>query len=136
MHFGVLSDPTHFHTKKWVKGLLEAGQKVSVFSFVEGSIPGANCIKIDPKYSLKGNPTYLSFLYSGKRLSRELKEAQIDILNPINMTPYGVWARKAAFRPMVSIAMGADILEYPPKGVDFEIPDERRFLTKTSSQLT
>ncbi|MEM6804387.1 MAG: glycosyltransferase family 4 protein [Bacteroidota bacterium] len=127
MHFGVLSDPTHFHTKKWVKGLLEAGQQVSVFSFVEGEIPGANCVKIEARYALRGTPTYLSFLYSGKRLAQALEEVKVDILNPINMTPYGVWGRKANFHPMVSIAMGADILEYPPRGVGFEIADERRW---------
>jgi len=127
MHFGVLSDPTHFHTKKWVKGLLGTGHEVTVFSFVEGSIPGANCVRIRPRFSKNGTATYLSFLFSGKALNKALQAHKIDILNPINLTPYGVWAKNSHFHPMVSIAMGADILEYPPQEAGFEIPDSRRW---------
>lgn len=131
MHFAVLSDPNHFHTQKWVKGLLEAGQEVSVFSFEKGEIEGANCVRINPRFSRKGQATYLSFLFSGKALLKALQEHQIDILNPINMTPYGVWGRNAHFTPMVSIAMGADILEYPPKDLDL-LPESRRWEKQTT----
>lgn len=133
MHFGVLSDPTHFHTKKWVKGLLSCGQKVTVFSFVKGEIPGATCVYIPPRFAKEGTATYLSFLFTGSALRKALISHKVDILNPINLTPYGVWAKNSGFKPLVSIAMGADILEYPPPGISFDIPDARRW-EKQSTQ--
>ena len=63
----------------------------------------------------KGNYTYLSYLFGGRPLRNALKEHQIQVLNPINITPYGVWALRSRYRPIVAVAMGADILEYPPK---------------------
>ncbi|MDX1906679.1 MAG: glycosyltransferase [Bacteroidia bacterium] len=114
MHIGVLSDPSHFHTQKWVKGLREAGARVTVFSFSPYRLPDVPCVQIVPRYTWRGRITYASYLFSGDRLARALRAAAIDVLNPINVTPYGVWAAGSGFRPVASIAMGADILEYPP----------------------
>lgn len=125
MHIAVLSDPANFHTQKWALALQNAGAEVTVFSFSSAEIPGITCVKIEPGYTLNGNLTYASYLYSKDKLYRELVARRVDLVNPINITPFGVWAARTPFRPIVSIAMGADILEYPPERKNREIPTDR-----------
>jgi glycosyltransferase involved in cell wall biosynthesis len=114
IHIGVLCDPESFHTRKWSAALQRNGARVTVFSFSDSQIEGIDCVKIKPAFAPGGRLNYLSFLYSGRRLAEALHAHEVDVANPINITPYGVWAARSGFRPMVSIAMGADILEYPP----------------------
>lgn len=113
MHIGVLCDPASFHTQKWAQALQRLGASVTVFSFSDKKIPGIHCVQIKP---WGGRLSYIAFLKSGKALAEALAEHRIDILNPINMTPYGIWAARSGFRPIAAVSMGADILEYPPKG--------------------
>jgi glycosyltransferase involved in cell wall biosynthesis len=117
-HIAVLCDPASFHTQKWSQALQRNGAKVTVFSFSDEKIEGINCVKVAPNYTLKGKLTYLSFMYSGQALRQALEAHQVDVLNPINVTPYGVWAARSGFRPLATVSMGADILEYPPKPGD------------------
>ncbi|MEM7375248.1 MAG: glycosyltransferase family 4 protein [Bacteroidota bacterium] len=124
MHIAVLSDPANFHTQKWVKALLDAGVRVTVFSFFDYQIPGVACVKIEPGYTLRGRLTYGSYLYTTDALKKALVEHKVDLVNPINITPFGVWASRAGVGPIVSIAMGADILEYAPTD-DQRIPPDR-----------
>ncbi|MEL6695012.1 MAG: glycosyltransferase family 4 protein [Bacteroidota bacterium] len=135
MHIGVLSDPNNFHTRKWVKGLLSQGAKVTVFSFFEGEIEGATCIRIPPQRTLQGKITYFSYLHSYEDLREALYTHQIDVLNPINVTPYGVWGARTGFRPLVQIAMGADILEYPPTLEELELPTHRLYSSNRTQKL-
>ncbi|MEM6264276.1 MAG: glycosyltransferase [Bacteroidota bacterium] len=113
MHVGVLCSPGSFHTHKWCHGLKRAGAQVTLFSLEQGTCPGIETVYVPPRFSRKGQPSYLSYLFSGDRLLKVLQEYQVDVLNPINITPFGVWADRSGFRPLVSVAMGADILEYP-----------------------
>ena len=116
MHIAVLSEPTSFHTKKWTKALRAAGAQVTVFSFSDATLPDVNCVKVTPRFAPKGEITYGSYLYSTQELYTQLARHEIDVVNPINVTPFGVWATRCGYKPVVSIAMGADILEYPPNG--------------------
>lgn len=125
MHIAVLSDPANFHTQKWARALQQAGATVTVFSFSDASIEGIPCVRIEPSYTINGRLTYASYLYSTDRLYQELIAHKVDLVNPINVTPFGVWAARSAFRPIVSIAMGADILEYPPERKASKIPQSR-----------
>lgn len=125
MRIGVLSDPNNFHTQKWAQALQAAGASVTVFSLLEGVIPGVPCVYIPPNASVNGKLTYGSYLYSGQKLREALEAHKIDLINPINITPFGVWGMKSGFRPMVSIAMGADILEYPPHFDHAEVDHSR-----------
>ena len=115
MHVAVLSDPSNFHTQKWAKALVNEGVQVTIFSFFDYCIPGIPCVKIEPTYTLGGRLTYGSYLYTTDPLKEALLAHKVDIVNPINITPFGVWATRAGVGPIVSIAMGADILEYAPK---------------------
>lgn len=135
MRIAVLAEPDSFHTKKWTQALTEAGQEVVVFSFSDYQIPGIECVKIEPRFTFRGNVTYFSYLGTGKRLRRALKKHRIDLLNPINVTPFSVWARRARLHPMFSVAMGSDILEYPPAGKG-EIPIERLWTRTQSGMLS
>lgn len=114
MHIGVLSDPNNFHTQKWTQALQAAGAKVTVFSLLKGEIPGVPCVHVSPNATLNGKLNYGSYLYSGAKLREALEKHKVDLINPINITPFAVWGMKSGFKPMVSIAMGADVLEYPP----------------------
>jgi len=127
MHIGVVADPDSFHTEKWCYGLQRMGVNVSLFSFSSSVLPGIKCIQVPAPWMRKGRLTYGSFIFGGKALRKAIKAHKPDILNPINVTPYGVWAACAqAGIPIVSVAMGADILEYPP---DYQkaIPANRRW---------
>lgn len=114
MHIGILSDPNNFHTQKWARGLHQAGAEVTVFSFEPFSGDQLRHVRIDPPQAWRGRYTYLSYLRGGTRLADALSEAGVDLLNPLNVTPFGVWAMQANFHPVVTCAFGADILEYPP----------------------
>ncbi|MEO1449712.1 MAG: glycosyltransferase [Bacteroidota bacterium] len=136
MHIGVLSDPENFHTQKWAYGLQEAGAKVTIFSFSDYELPGITCVKVPPRFTFKGELTYASFLYSGPGLAKWLKSFRVDILNPVNVTPYGVWGLQSGFRPMISMAMGADILEYPPDEKDLSVPLDRTWSSQAAGQTS
>ena len=114
MHIAVLCDPASFHTRKWSQALQRNGAEVTVFSFSDAKVEGVKCVKIAPRFLRQGRLTYASFLYTTQALKTALTAHHIDILNPINITPYGVWAARSGFRPIAAVAMGADILEYPP----------------------
>jgi len=125
VHIAVLSDPANFHTQKWSLALQGAGAEVTIFSFSDYEYDQVPCVKIQPRYTVKGRVTYASYLYSADRLHKALLKHRVDIVNPINITPFGVWAARTGFRPMASIAMGADVLEYPPNRAETGIPYER-----------
>ena len=111
MHIAVLCDPASFHTQKWAQALQRNGAEVTVFSFSDEKIEGVRCVKIKP---WGGRLTFAAFRRSGPRLKQALLKHKVDVLNPINITPYGVWAARSGFRPLAAVSMGADILEYPP----------------------
>ncbi|MEL6672959.1 MAG: glycosyltransferase family 4 protein [Bacteroidota bacterium] len=128
MHIGLVCDPRSFHTQKWGKALLKAGARVTVFSFWEADLgPDLPCVRIRPSHTRKGQLTYFSYLFGGKALAQAVHAHQVDILNPINVTPFGVWVHQSGFQPVGSIAMGADILEFPPQRKMLKIRDEQRW---------
>lgn len=114
MRIAILSDPNNFHTQKWVKGLLNAGNEVVVFSFEGYEGNDFEAVKLKPPMGIGGKYTYLSYLNGGKVLAKALREHKIDVVNALNVTPFGVWAAQSGFHPCVVSAIGADILEYPP----------------------
>lgn len=116
LHIAVLCDPASFHTEKWSQALQKAGARVTVLSFSGQACEAVPSVQVKPRFTWRGRLTMFSFLFSGDRLRRALDAIQADIVNPINITPYGVWAvRAGGRRPVLGIAMGADILEYPPR---------------------
>lgn len=124
MHIGLLNDPNNFHTQKWGKALRDAGAEVTVFSFDSDQNGGLPSVLVPnghdgPAYN------YLSYLRSGPELSAALDAKGIDIVNALNITPFGVWAARSGFRPVIASAMGADILEYPPRGQRSPLLDAR-----------
>ncbi|TAE51230.1 MAG: hypothetical protein EAZ89_10530, partial [Bacteroidetes bacterium] len=136
MHIGVLADPAHFHTRKWVKGLQQAGAQVTVFSFSASQSDQCRCVRIVPSAAPGGRLTYASFLLSGSQLRKALIRERIDILNPIDITPYGVWAARSGFGPIAAIAMGADILEYPPRRSQRIAPAHRLWSSERSRETS
>ncbi len=114
MHIGLLNDPNNFHTQKWGKALCDAGAKVTVFSFDADKHGGLPSVQV-PTASLKQEYNYFSYLRSGPELCTALNAAGVDLVNALNITPFGVWAASAGARPLIASAMGADILEYPPR---------------------
>lgn len=125
MHIAVLSDPNNFHTRKWVRALVKAGAQVTVFSFDAGECEGAKTVQLSAPWKLGGKYTYLSYLWGGKVLRKALLAHQVQIVNALNITPFGVWAAKSGFKPCIYSALGADILEYPPKGAENEVLKSR-----------
>lgn len=131
---GILYDPRTFHTQKWCAALVNAGAKVTVFSFWEGEIPGVSCVKLPAPATRNGHVTYLTYLLAGRILRNAIKKYKIDILNPINATPFGVWAWAANVKiPVALVTMGSDVLEYPPRYGDRSFGAERRWESATTS---
>ncbi|MDP5172007.1 MAG: hypothetical protein NWR72_17290 [Bacteroidia bacterium] len=135
MHIAVLAEPDSFHTRKWTSALLALGLKVTVFSFSEYQLPHVPCVQVKPRLSWRGKLSYFSYLSSGDRLREALLAHRIDIVNPIDVTPFGVWARRAGLHPIMAVAMGADILEYSPRDGE-EVAPERLWSRSLSGKAT
>lgn len=56
--------------------------------------------------------SYADFWLSAPTLRKILQHEQPDVVQALHVTPFGVWARLAAYRPLTLMALGADILEY------------------------
>lgn len=125
MHIGLLNDPANFHTRKWARALENAGARVTVFSFDQGLPGDENWVRIPAPLAPGGKYSYLSYLKGGKRLAESIKAHRIDLVNALNVTPFGVWAIRSGFKPLVASALGADILEYPPPGTPLPHPAAR-----------
>lgn len=116
MHIAVLSDPNNFHTQKWAHALRRAGAEVTIFHFNRYAGGDLKCVQVRPPYSYRGRFSYFSYLQGGKVLADALQQHGIDVVNALNVTPFGVWAMQTEFHPLIISALGADILEYPPAG--------------------
>lgn len=117
MRIGILSDPRNFHTQKWALALQAAGAEVVVMSY--DPVPEGlafKAIQLVPRSGVAGRYSYLDYVRGGRILAQALAAERIDVVNPLNITPFGVWARQSGFHPVVACAFGADILEYPPQG--------------------
>lgn len=115
LKIGVIALPSSVLTEKWVQGLKQAGADVTIFSFESHKIKNVTCVQVQPPTFLKAKePNYWWFLLAGKQLRQCLKRHNIQIINPINISPYGVWAMQAKFQPMVGCAIGTDILLHQP----------------------
>ncbi|HEX2898436.1 MAG TPA: glycosyltransferase family 4 protein [Bacteroidia bacterium] len=114
MRIAVLSDPNNFHTQKWVKALQKTGAEVVVMSYEAPQSTDFEAVCLRPPHSRGKAYSYLDYLRGGKVLREALQSHQIDVVNPLNITPFGVWAMRSGFHPVVACAFGADILEYPP----------------------
>lgn len=117
MHIGILSDPNNFHTRKWAKALQSQGAMVTVFSLDGGECGTVESVQIVAKGKQPGQFNYATYLQTGDLLAKALKKHGVEVVNALNITPFGVWAARSGFRPVIFSALGADILEYPPKGV-------------------
>lgn len=114
MHIGILSSPNNFHTRKWARALIGQGAAVTVFSFEASKFDEFPTVRLDAPFAGKGTFNYFSYQRGGKVLRQALEAHQVDVLNALNVTPFGVWAGRSGFRPLIQSALGADILEYPP----------------------
>lgn len=114
MRIALLNDPNNFHTQKWAAALEGAGAHVTVFSFDEDRDSGLTHVQL-PVPGGGPNFDYRAYLRGGPALAEALDKHQIDLLNALNVTPFGVLAARSRFRPFVASAIGADLLEYPPR---------------------
>ncbi len=113
MHVALLNDPNNFHTQKWALALQQAGAQVTVFSYdapQHQEFPAVRVPTVQPD-----TYRYRDYLRGGPALRAALDTHQIDLVNALNVTPFGVWAHQTGFRPVVASALGADLLEYPPR---------------------
>lgn len=113
MHIALLNDPNNFHTRKWARALQAVGARVTVFSFDADRNSGLDVVQVPARKP--GQYSYRDYLTGAAALEHALDVAQVDVVNALNITPFGVWAAKTGKRPLISSALGADLLEYPPK---------------------
>ncbi|MFN8397414.1 MAG: glycosyltransferase family 4 protein [Bacteroidia bacterium] len=117
MRIAILSDPRNFHTQKWALALQATGAEVVVMSYDPVPTNAAfHAIQLMPRSGVPGKYNYMDYVRGGKVLQDALVAERIEVVNPLNITPLGVWAMQSGFHPVVACAFGADILEYPPSG--------------------
>jgi len=112
-HIGLLPLPGNFHCRKWAHALARAGAAVTVFS--PEADAGLDVVQIPPPVRWGGRYRYPSYLLSAQALRQTLLQRGVDVLHPLHVTPFGFWGALTGVRPMVVAALGADILEYPPR---------------------
>jgi glycosyltransferase involved in cell wall biosynthesis len=110
MRLALLSDPHNFHTQKWAMALVRAGADVRTFSFDPPAATGPPHTQLP----LKGKLNYAAYLHGGPALLAALKAHDIQVVNALNLTPFGVWAARSGFKPLILSAMGADVWEFLP----------------------
>lgn len=115
MHIAILNDANNFHTQKWAKNIAASGAKVSIICFDDFHSSEVPVIALKPRFSRDGFPNFLSFLMMGREFAEVLEQEKVDVVFAINVTPYGILARKTRFKPCILFAVGMDILEFPPK---------------------
>jgi glycosyltransferase involved in cell wall biosynthesis len=116
VRIALLSQPGNFHCRKWAKGLRTAGADVCVYSFEEGDAgPGVEAVRIPPPFAAGGRYFYPCYETTGKRLKKELLARRTQILHPMHVTPFGVWAMNTGFRPTIAAAVGADVFDHVPR---------------------
>lgn len=120
MHIAILNAPGNYHTRKWAGALARAGARITVISMESGQADHHSTIAIHPNRKL----SYLRYLLEGEALSALLKNLKVDLVHPLNVTPFGVWAMQAGNHPCIPMAMGADILEYDTETTT-RIPGDR-----------
>lgn len=110
MRLAILSDPNNFHTQKWAAALRRAGAVVRTFSFDPAGDTAVPHIQLPLSSSLR----YTDYLRGGPALAAALQAERIDVVNALNLTPFGVWAARSGHRPLILSAMGADVWEFLP----------------------
>lgn len=115
MHIAILNDANNFHTQKWAKNIAAAGVKVTIICFDDFQRSEVPVIALKPRFSRNAFPNFLTFLMMGKEFADVLEKEKVDVVFAINVTPYGILARKTRFKPCILFAAGMDILEFPPK---------------------
>ena len=116
LHIGILSQPANPHCRKWATGLARAGVQVTVFT-------------LDPKIDIAGVEVvslgggksygYRDYWRTRTTLRRVVHQREVTLLHPLHLTPFGSWALWAdTGLPVVAAAMGADVLDYPPRPLD------------------
>ena len=117
-----LSDINNVHTKKWVKGILEAGHEILLFGLAEPKDDFYNEYK-----NLKIAASNFSGQYSGSSFSKlrylktvkELKslyqDFKPDIVHAHYATSYGMLGAFLKHHPYLISVWGADVYDFPIK---------------------
>lgn len=121
-----LADGASAHTEKWVKGLLERGCDIFLFSLRDIS----PAIKdLEKKHKLKtfscemlvqsnasafDKSTYLKVL---PQLKKQIAGFKPDLLHVHYASSYGLLALLSGFRPYVASVWGSDIMVFPKRSV-------------------
>lgn len=112
MKIALICTPRDVHARKWASALAQAGAEV-IFCCPKpeaDSIPGCRIIPVPGINPRRWN--YADFWLSAPALRKILQHEKPDIVQALHVTPFGVWARLAGYRPLTLMALGADILEY------------------------
>jgi len=112
MKIALLCTPSDLHAVKWAKALSHAGADVHFYcpSPIDNNDPELNLYPVSGRK--KNQWDYLDFWWSAPALKKYLKTGKYTIVNALHVSPFGLWGYWANARPLISMALGADILEY------------------------
>ncbi len=121
MRLAVIGLPQSVHVQKWLYGLQRVGADVTLFSPFATKVSGIPCVQVQgPRWQEPLNLGYLWYHLNGRALREALDAHRIDVAHAIDITPWSVWAWRSGFQPLVSTAMGSDVLPWlsdPPAEV-------------------
>jgi glycosyltransferase involved in cell wall biosynthesis len=107
MNICYLANAASIHTQRWATHFSKRGHKVTVLSLTNANIPAVTVRWIGPDANARGPVAYLLCL---PRLRRALRELKPDILHAHYAGGYGMAAALTGFHPLVTTAMGSDVL--------------------------
>lgn len=112
MKIALICTPRDVHARKWATALAQAGVEVLFCCPEPEAEPIPGCRVIPVPGTKKHAWSYVDFWLSAPALQKILKQEKPDLVQALHVTPFGVWARLAAYHPLTLMALGADILEY------------------------
>lgn len=112
IRIGIIATPSDVHAVKWASALAAAGCRVFFFCPAPElkQIPNVEMVPIKGRFS--NSWSYFDFLWSARRLRKELLKHACRLYISLHVTPFGVWTHWTGIHNHMVMALGADVLEY------------------------
>lgn len=128
IRIGIIATPSDIHAVKWASALAAAGCKVFFFCPAPDlkQIPNVEMVPIQGRYSNAWS--YFDFLWSVRRLRKNLKKHACRLYISLHVTPFGVWTHWTGIPNHMVMALGADVLEYT-----LQMPEQFRWSAESDT---
>ncbi len=121
-----LADINSIHTERWVKGLIDKGYYVGLFSLTKRTSDWSVNLKnftfhsfgaTKNSFSLTKKFSKISYFFAKNEMITFFKSFQPNIVHAHYASSYGMLARKLNFDKIVLSVWGSDVYEFPKRSV-------------------